>query len=84
MNDPGLQLAHLQTHIVMLRKEQYRLSRIAADEYASATARSKAQEGAHGISLEILKVADTVKGLEENRCTGSVLMVRRWPGAPSS
>jgi len=65
--NPGLQLAHLQTQIVTLRKEQYRLTRIAADEYASATARSKAQEGAQGMSLEILKVVDAVKRLERNR-----------------
>lgn len=65
--NPGLQLAHLQTHIVTLRKEHYRLTRIAADEYASAMARSKAQEDAHGISLEILKVADAVKRLEGSR-----------------
>jgi hypothetical protein len=67
VKDPGLQLAHFQTHIVTLRKEQYRLTRIAADEYASAKARSKAQEGAHGLSLEISKVADAVKKLEGNR-----------------
>jgi hypothetical protein len=62
-----LQLAHLQTHIVTLRKEQYRLTRVAADEHASAKARSKAQEDARGLSLEISRVVDEVKRLEGNR-----------------
>jgi hypothetical protein len=65
--NPGIQLARLQTHIVTLRKEQYRLTRIAADEYASARVRNKAQEDAHGLSLEMLKVVDAVKRLEGNR-----------------
>jgi hypothetical protein len=67
VKDPGLQLAHLQTQIVTLRKEHYRLTRIAADEYASATAKSKAKEEARGLSLEISRVVDAVKKLEGNR-----------------
>jgi hypothetical protein len=40
---------------------------MAADEYASAKARSKAQEDARGLSLEISKVEDAVKKLEGTR-----------------
>jgi hypothetical protein len=67
VKDPGLQLAHFQSHIVTLRKERYRLTRIAADEYAPAKDRNKAQEDARGLSLEISRVEDAVKKLEGNR-----------------
>lgn len=65
--DPGLHITHLQTRIVMLRKEKYRLTRIAADEYESAATRNKAQDGAHESSLAILKTEDVVRRLEANR-----------------
>jgi hypothetical protein len=65
--NPGLHLAHLQNRIVMLRKEKYRLTRIAADEYESAAVRSKAQDGAYESSLAILKTEGVVKRLEEKR-----------------
>jgi hypothetical protein len=65
--NPGLQLARLQTHIVTLRKERYRLSKVAEDEHASTKVRSKAQDDAQGLSLEILRVLGFVKRLEEDR-----------------
>ena len=65
--NPGLHLAHLQSRIVMLRKEKYRLTRIAADEYETAAARNKAQDGALESSLAILKTEGVVRRLEANR-----------------
>jgi len=65
--DPGLQLIHLQTRILTLRKEQYRLARIAGDEYSTTMARSKAEDGAHGLSAEILRTVRALKRLEEVR-----------------
>ena len=65
--DPGLHITHLQTRIVMLRKEKYRLTRIAADEYETTAARIRAQDGALESSLAILKTEGVVRRLEANR-----------------